>query len=200
MHWYEAEVQHLEQRQKSNPAPPDCVPFYGSSSIRLWDTLEKDFPNQPVVNRGFGGSTMEACSWFYWRLVRPLQPRALVIYAGDNDLGDGHPPAEVSRQFSFLLDQIDKSFGHIPLAVLAIKPSPIRWQLRERIRATNKALETKLNQRPQSIFIDTFGTMLENNAPRTELFADDGLHLSRLGYELWTELLWQHREPIFGVS
>ena len=34
--------------------------FYGRSSIRLWTTLEQDFPGLPVVNRSFGGSTMAA--------------------------------------------------------------------------------------------------------------------------------------------
>ena len=32
--------------------------FTGSSSIRFWSGLRKDFPNQNVLNRGFGGSEM----------------------------------------------------------------------------------------------------------------------------------------------
>ena len=46
-------------------------------------------------NQAFGGSTLEACAWFFERLVVPCYPRALVCYAGDNDLGDGRTPDQV---------------------------------------------------------------------------------------------------------
>ena len=62
--------------------------FYGSSSIRLWITLAEDFDPR-VLNLGFGGSTLEACDYFFSRLVMPVSPRSLLLYAGDNDLGDG---------------------------------------------------------------------------------------------------------------
>ena len=46
--------------------------FYGSSSIRLWDTLAEDI-DPGVVNLGFGGSTLQACDYFFERLVRPCK-------------------------------------------------------------------------------------------------------------------------------
>src|SRR5687767_11578633 len=42
-----------ERKKKRKPAP---VVFMGSSSIRLWESLGKDFPYHHVVNRGFGGA------------------------------------------------------------------------------------------------------------------------------------------------
>jgi lysophospholipase L1-like esterase len=199
MEWYEGEVQQLEQLQASNPAPANCILFYGSSSIRLWSTLEQDFFGLPVVNRGFGGSTLAACSWFFWRLVRPLQPGSLVVYAGDNDLGDGQSPAEVVRQFYFLSVQVKRFLDPVPFAFISIKPSPGRWHLRESIRETNLAIEHELSQCPRGVFINIFDHMLENGVPRRELFAEDGLHLSPAGYRLWKEILWNYREHIFGI-
>jgi hypothetical protein len=35
------------------------VLFVGSSSIRFWKSLPKDFPKYHVINRGFGGSQIE---------------------------------------------------------------------------------------------------------------------------------------------
>jgi lysophospholipase L1-like esterase len=200
MEWYEAEVQNLERLQASNPLPAGCILFYGSSSIRLWTTLEQDFPGLPVVNRGFGGSTMAACSWFFWRLVLPLKPRALVVYAGDNDLGDGQPPAEVLRQFGFLASQIDEFLGCIPFAFISIKPSPARWHLRNHICEVNAAIEHHLHGRPNGLFINVFEKMLSRGYPQTEFFATDGLHLSPAGYRLWKEVLWSYREQLFGIS
>lgn len=200
MDWYEAEVQELERRQASHPAPAGCVLFYGSSSIRLWTTLEQDFAGVPVVNRGFGGSTLAACSWFFWRLARPVQPASLVVYAGDNDLGDGCPPAEVIRQFGFLRSQVDQFLGPLPFAFISIKPSPARWHLRDQINEVNEAVEQDLRTRPNGVFIDVFNPMRHAGEPRTELFTEDGLHLSAAGYRLWTEVLWDYRERIFPVS
>lgn len=199
MQWYEAEVQQIQRLQAYQPAPSACVVFYGSSSIRLWTTLADDFPGVPVVNRAFGGSTMTACSWFFWRLVKPLKPRSLVLYAGDNDLGDGRPPAEVIRQFGFLCRQIDQAFGSVPLAYLSIKTSPARWNLRDRIDETNAAIRRQIEQRANGLYIDVNSPMCDGDQPRQELYTEDGLHMSPAGYRLWTDILWQYGELLFGI-
>lgn len=197
MDWYETEVQQLVLRLREHVATPSPVVFYGSSSIRLWDSLQADFSDAHVVNCGFGGSTMEACAWFFARVVRPLAPAALVLYAGDNDLGDGRRPEFVLEQLGFLLSQLDASVGPIPLAVLAIKPSPTRWSLRGAIEQTNAALSLRARDRPRTRYVDVYTPMLERGEPRSELFLDDGLHLSQRGYALWREVLQRERSGIF---
>jgi hypothetical protein len=47
----------------TQPPPRHGVLFIGSSSIRAWSTLPEDFPSVPVINRGFGGSTMAASTY-----------------------------------------------------------------------------------------------------------------------------------------
>ncbi len=48
------------------------------------------------INLGFGGSTLAACAWFFDPIVAPVShPQTLILYAGDNDLGDGRHPEEV---------------------------------------------------------------------------------------------------------
>jgi lysophospholipase L1-like esterase len=141
---------------------------------------------------------MTACSWFFWRLVRPIQAKSLVLYAGDNDLGDGKSPIEVVHQFGFLRSQIDQFLGLIPFAFLSIKPSPARWHLKERIQETNSAIEKEITARPQGLYIDVFQPMLDAEGnPRRELFSEDGLHLSAAGYRLWREILWRYGNLLF---
>jgi lysophospholipase L1-like esterase len=81
------------------PMPRDAVLFYGSSSIRFWQTLAQDFPELAVVNRGFGGSTLAECVEEMERLVFPVQPRAVVLYAGENDLDQGASPERGADEF-----------------------------------------------------------------------------------------------------
>ena len=80
MEWYEAEVRALEETRATQSPPPDPAVFYGSSSITLWSTLARDLGTARAVNLGFGGSTLEACVWFFERLVPPAGPASLVVY------------------------------------------------------------------------------------------------------------------------
>ena len=191
LEWYEDEVHSLEQSLTA--APPHPVVFYGSSSFRLWNTLGADLAPWPLVNRAFGGSTLAACVHFFERLVVPCAPRSIVCYAGDNDLGDGRPPAAVITAFDALVVKIEQYCGNLPLAYFAIKPSLARWPLRDAILEVNAAIKQRIDLRPRSVFIDTYTPMLgADGVPRTELFIEDGLHLSAAGYQLWAELIRPH--------
>lgn len=191
--WYEDEVAEMEKARAMNPPRSGAIVFYGSSSIRLWHTLDRDFPDRFVLNTGFGGSTLAACAHFVERLVFPLQPNSVVVYAGDNDLGDGHPPETVRDSWVEFVRRIDWGLGQIPILFLSIKPSPARWGLLDRIKATNALIREELQRRPSSVYVDLFHSMLTpEGQPRTELYAEDGLHLSPIGYRLWGEVVAPH--------
>ena len=190
MEWYEDEVRSLELVQREHPAPSNSVVFYGSSSFRLWDTLEQDFSGAPVVNRAFGGSTLAACVFFFERLIPPCRPGALIFYAGDNDLGDGIKPELVLDSFCKLKDKIRRHLPGVPFAFVAIKPSPSRWNIIDRIKLVNELVKSEIATWPEASYLDLFPEMLDTDGrPVTEYFDEDGLHLSPLGYRLWTRLI-----------
>jgi lysophospholipase L1-like esterase len=197
MEAYEPEVRALERASQARPPPAHSVVFYGSSSIRLWTSLVDDFSGVPVVNRGFGGSTLAACSWFFWRLVRVLPARSIVLYAGDNDLANGDSPARVLEQLKHLLRQVDVAFGPLPVGFISIKPSPARWHLVDRIYDFNAGARRLIGQRQLGVFVDVVPLMVEEGQPRAELYEPDGLHLSRAGYAVWRDALFRHRVPLF---
>ena len=202
MQWYEEEVRAKEQQMLESPAPAGQVVFYGSSSMRMWESLEEDFRDVGVLNQAFGGSTLEACAWFFERLVLPCAPRALVCYAGDNDLGDGKTPDQVAAFFGKLLSKVDRYFPAIPFAMLSIKPSPARWHLAGAIGSSNDAIRRALQSRPRGYFIDIFPAMLgRDGSPDPSLFLEDGLHVSPKGYLVWKKALQAHSAEIFaGVA
>jgi lysophospholipase L1-like esterase len=170
--------------------------FYGSSSIRLWGTLAEDFDPR-VLNLGFGGSTLEACDYFFARLVPPLNPRSLLVYAGDNDLGDGCSVEQVLGQFRSLADKVATSLGGVPFGFVSVKPSPARYPIIDRIRRLNDAVRQEIESRPSGYYVDVFSAMLDQSGkPRAEFFLEDGLHLNRKGYRLWGQLLEPYRSRI----
>ena len=189
MYWYEDEVKRLEKNGSTLGFEPETI-FYGSSSIRLWSNLYNDFSSFKPVNLGFGGSTLAACVWFFERIMAPYHPKKIIIYAGDNDLGDGRHPEEVFIFFQQLTVKINKHFGDIPCYFVSLKPSISRWNLVNAFRYTNSLIEKEITQYNNWHFINVFDSMLDDGGKlKNEYFAADGLHLSEKGYQLWKEVI-----------
>jgi lysophospholipase L1-like esterase len=189
MVWYEEEVKHLEKEGKNLKYKPGTA-FYGSSSIRLWNTLYDDFQYYKPVNLGFGGSTLAACAWFFDRIFASYQPTSIIIYAGDNDLGDGRHPEEVFIFFQQLAQRITDRYGDIPCYYISIKPSLSRWNLIESLKFANHLIEKEIGKLDNWTYINIFNRMLDKTGyPQKEYYDDDGLHLSAEGYELWKQII-----------
>ena len=157
--------------------------------------LARDLGSARAVNLGFGGSTLEACVWFFERLVAPTAPASLLVYAGDNDLGDGQTLRQVRSRFEALAAKVERDLAQVPFGFISIKPSPARFGLLEQIADANEMIRMTLSRHPRAFYVDVFTPMLgPNGRPRPELFLDDGLHLSSAGYGLWATILKQHRD------
>ncbi|UCF42389.1 MAG: hypothetical protein JSV99_07220, partial [Planctomycetota bacterium] len=92
-------ITEFERWDAKNSFPPDSVLFVGSSSIKSWETA-RYFPEFPVINRGFGGSTIYDVNLFVDRIVIKYRPKAIVFYAGDNDIAQGTQPDVVKQNFT----------------------------------------------------------------------------------------------------
>ena len=193
---FQAEIEAFERQDRAAPPPPGAVLFLGSSTIRLWTTLEQDFPGIPVVNRGFGGSQIEDSLRYAPRLVLPLKPKTIVFYAGENDLAAGRTPEQVVADFQRLAADVQTALPATRILFVSLKPSPCRAGLLDAMREVNARIRDWLQPDPRLEFVDVFTPMLdEAGAPRAELFADDRLHLNAAGYALWTRILRPRLAP-----
>ncbi len=193
MYWYEDEIKRLEKDGLKIKYEAETI-FYGSSSVRLWTSLYDDFKDLKPVNLGFGGSTLAACVWFFERVMMFYHPKRFVIYAGDNDLGDGRHPEEVFIFFQQLAVKINKRFGDVPCYFVSLKPSISRWQIADQFKYTNNLIETEIVAYNNNWhFINIFKEMLDaDGRPKNEYFLNDGLHLNEAGYNLWKEIINAH--------
>lgn len=190
--FWEREIEAFEAADAIRFPDPGLILFTGSSSIRLWSTLEQDMAPLGVLNRGFGGAHMAHVVHFADRIIRPYAPRALVVYAGDNDIGAGKSAAAVETDFRTLIDQVRRIQPGLPIYYLTIKPSRLRWSSWAEMDAANQRITALARTDPNLHVIDVSSPMLalgRGEAPPEELFAFDGLHLSATGYALWTRVV-----------
>jgi lysophospholipase L1-like esterase len=182
---FESEVSALEARLSQSPISSSPVVFYGSSSIRLWKSLQQDFSGYAVLNCGFGGSRLTDCVRYANRLVLPRKPSAIVIYAGDNDLAGGAPPEKVFQSFTQLFTIFRTYSPSIPIAFVSVKVSPARLIFLENILKFNRLVEDFLKTQPETEYIDVCSDMLgQDRKPIQALFVSDQIHLSPAGYQI----------------
>jgi lysophospholipase L1-like esterase len=187
---WEKEISAFEKADQASRPPKKGIVFTGSSSIRLWEGLNRDFPEKKILNRGFGGSETDAVAYFADRIVVPYQPRQVVIYVGDNDLAAGKSPEKVLADFKDLFRRIRRQVPQATITFISIKPSPSRMKILKEVRETNKLVKGFLASQKKTGYVDVFTPMLQaNGKPRPELFRADSLHMTRAGYVIWAAAL-----------
>jgi len=183
---FEKEILTFEAQDATNPPPPGAVLFIGSSSIRLWKTLAADFPQQRVLNRGFGGSQIIDSVRYAKRIVSPYKPRLIVLYAGGNDINAGKTPEQVFTDYQRFVARVRADLPEVNIAYISIAPNPARWEQVDRVRAANALIEAQTKADAHLAFIDVFQKMLgADGKPLPDIYVADRLHMNAKGYELW---------------
>ena len=190
---WEPTIQKFEAEDKQNAPAKGGVVFIGSSSIARWSNLAESFPNLTVVNRGFGGSELADSARYASRVVVPHAPRIVVLYAGENDLNRGVTPDVISADFGSFSGVIRKSLPSTRIVVIGLKPSLLRWKLRDGMHETNKLIRTRCAADRNCVYVDPWPSMIgKDGTPKPEFFVEDGLHMTPAGYKAWTQMLQPH--------
>lgn len=187
---WEPDIQAFERSDRTNPPPANAILFLGSSSIRLWKTLARDFPEQKVINRGFGGSQISDSVFFTERIVLPCRPRMIVFYAGGNDINAGKLPQEVFGDWTNFVRRVHVKLPATRIAYISSAPNPARWEQVAKVKELNRLIADYTKQDSRLAFIDVFSKMLgDDGRPRPEIFSEDQLHMNAEGYRLWTKIV-----------
>ncbi len=187
--WQKEIAAFAEADKKEFPKKTQIL-FTGSSSIRLWQTLQSDFPEYSVLNRGFGGSQIEDVNHYAAEIVLPYKPKLIVFYAGDNDINDGKTPEQVLGDFKQFAAIIHEKLPKTRIIFISLKPSPSRWNLREKSEQANTLVKAETEKDKQLQFVDVWQPMLnEQGEPKPEIFIEDKLHMNAAGYKIWQTAL-----------
>ena len=80
------EIQNFKKQDSITFPAKDQILFVGSSSFTKWNDVQQYFPGYKILNRGFGGSSLQDVLQYADDIIFPYQPRQIVIYCGENDL------------------------------------------------------------------------------------------------------------------
>lgn len=188
---WESAIREFAAEDAASPPPANAIVFTGSSSVRLWETLAEDMAPLTVMNRGFGGSLMQDAVYWVEDLVLKYEPRAVVLYEGDNDIGGGQvSPQELLEGFMTFVSRVHAELPETRIYFLAVKPSILRWGVWGEMLSANELIREYCETTERVTFIDVATPMLNvHGQPMAEIFVADDLHMNAQGYEIWTSVV-----------
>jgi len=169
------------------------VLFLGSSSFRLWDTIQEDLAPVKVVKRAFGGARFGDLAIHTPELTAGLRFSKAVVFIA-NEITDKSEedtdPETTSKYARLVIAQLRAERPEVPIHLVAVTPTPLRYKYWPRIQLTNSMLRKIAESTPGVYYIPTAYAFLDRDGnPRAELFKDDRLHLNPNGYRTWSKIL-----------
>jgi acetyl esterase/lipase/lysophospholipase L1-like esterase len=186
------DIQAFKKQDAQQAPPANGILLVGSSSFTRWKDVQDYFPAYPIINRGFGGSTLPDVIRYAYDVILPYKPKQVLIYCGENDLasGDDVTAEVVVQRFKTLFGIIRQNLPNATIGFVSIKPSPVRAHIQSKVKAANKEIQAWLKTQKNAQFIDIYDAMLDaNKNMREELYVGDRLHMKPEGYAIWKKIM-----------
>jgi lysophospholipase L1-like esterase len=115
-----------------------------------------------------------------------------VMYCGENDFASSDTVTVelVVQRFKTLFQLIRAKYPSVPFVYVSIKPSPSRIHLINKVKEANRIIQTYLQSKTNTRFVNVFDAMLKKDGtPDESLFKEDMLHMNPKGYAIWKRKL-----------
>lgn len=186
------DIKHFKSLDSAAFPQQGAILFVGSSSFTMWRDVQDYFPGYPIINRGFGGSSLPDLIRYADEIIFPYKPKQILIYCGENDLAasDTVTAQLVLKRFKELFGIIRAKMPQVPIAFVSLKPSPSRRHLSPKMTEANSLVKQYLKSKKKTAFIDVYHSMFnKEGAVMSEIFLQDSLHMNEKGYAIWKEQL-----------
>lgn len=189
------------------------VVFMGDSITDNWSKPGYGgfFPGKSYVNRGIGGQTTQQMLVRFRPDVIALQPRAVVILAGTNDISGNAGPVSLEAIEDNLASMADLAHAHGIKVILASllpvtdakvdkqgKPIPRTGDRPpEKLKALN-AWIADFARKNKHVFLDYASALSDASGALKADLTDDGLHPTAAGYAVMAPLAEQSITKAIG--
>lgn len=193
----EGSIKIFENKDKEKMPAPGGIVFAGSSTFTKWQSAAQDLAPLPIINRGFGGSTLPEVIHYADRTILKYHPKTVVIYCENDMFGKKKKSPEQVRDAYVKLTKIihDKEPKAFIYGV-SLKPSPSRWARRADVEKANMLIKDFIEKDRRHAYIDIWPVMIKDGRPDGAIFLSDSLHMNAEGYKRWTKVL----KPILEKS
>jgi len=197
--WVDFANLHRYAADNAKIGPPAAgtsrVVFFGDSITDNWGRkFGSFFPGKPYVNRGISGQTSAQMVLRFQQDVVQLQPAAVVILAGTNDVAENNGPstdAQIEDNFRAMVGLARAN--HIRVILGSIPPaSKFPWHAgiepAERIRTLNAWLRSYAEEQ-HLVYLDYYTALATpEGAMKPDLAVDKFVHPNDAGYAVMQPL------------
>ena len=213
---FELKIPDLRRSEKTileyeaQPIEKGMILFYGSSGFTRWKPkynhrpLEEDIRmkdgSPAAVNHGFGGSTIEEGLYYYDRMVKPWEPRAIILRFFPNDFGFGYTPAEIVYLLAQFCNRARADFPGVKLYLCDAMPHK-RYMNNHIWKAYAKQYNallkdycdanedcTYVGQSTWPGFYNDPADAGDYSKIRTDIWVEDEVHFTQEGYDIYRDL------------
>jgi lysophospholipase L1-like esterase len=175
------------------------VVFMGDSITDGWQQPRYGgfFPGKPYVDRGISGQTTPQMLVRFRRDVVDLQPKAVVILAGTNDIAGNTGPMTNEEIQGNLASMSDLAHAHNIKVVFASITPISEYHVRgvpqtttrpmERIKAMNEWMKSYVAPHGD-VYLDYFSAMVDDKGLMRAELTEDDLHPNAKGYAVMAPL------------
>ena len=174
-----------------------AVVFLGDSITQGWGGgLGAAFPGIKVANRGISGDTTRGVLIRLQEDVLALNPAAVVLLIGTNDLEEGAAPEMVASNLKLILAGLRIHNPRIPIVLCQVFPSAAtKKRPSEQIKAVNTLYRAAVKNDAQVTYLETWPLFADPAGDAKVSEFPDLLHPNEIGYAKWAAAL----RPVFAT-
>ncbi|WP_233588562.1 SGNH/GDSL hydrolase family protein [Flavobacterium sp. LS1P28] len=191
---------NLSKYQEQNVAlkPPAAgqqrIVFMGDSITEFWSATNSEyFSGKPYINRGISGQTTPQMLIRFRADVIALQPAAVLILAGINDIAGNTGPTTLDRIENNIISMVELAQANqIKVILCSVLPAfDFPWKPNQnpavKVMELNQLLK-KYADANGIIYLDYFSAMVDESNGLKAAYSGDGVHPNKLGYQVMAPL------------
>ena len=190
--YQEENINHLNSfKNKSS------IVLMGDSITEGWSNYDLEFLEENnLINRGYSGQTTSQMLLRFRKDVIALNPKAVVILAGINDIAENTRFYDLNTVADNIFSMVELSKAHdiIPIICSVLPADKFNWNPEiiptQKVTDLNTLLENYARKNNE-IFLDYYSVMHNGKGGLNDVFTNDGVHLTIEGYEFMSNQLSQ---------
>ncbi len=174
-----------------------AVVLLGDSITQGWgEDFTAWFPGMKIANRGISGDTSRGVLIRLHDDVLALDPAAVVLLIGTNDLEEKAEPEIIAANLKLILSELTRHDAKMPIILCQVFPSSAsKSRPADKIKKLNALYGDAVRGNPQVTLIETWPLFADSQGDAIPSEFPDLLHPNQAGYAKWAAAL----RPIFAT-